>query len=771
MMSRKLFIFLPMLLLVLASCSRDPKVRAQRYVDNGNKFFAREKYKDASIMYRRALREDARSGEAHYRLALTALKLGAYGDAYGQLQRAVELEPENADAKVKLADINLLAAAQDPQHSADRFSDATDLAAKLLKQDPKSFDGHRITGQISLMMKDPAAALPEFQAANDVKPLQPEVVMPYFQALTAADRFPDAEKLAEQLIAKDKTYTPIYELLFSQYVLRRKMDDAERILKLEADNNPKSAVLLLRLAYFYMMTNRRKPEAEAVFTRLTDEKQHPDGHLLAGDFFFQKVREYDRARAEYEAAIAAFPKDKATYQKRLVELFAATGNNAGANQLLAGILKDNPKDSQAIALRAAFMLTTGDRNQINMAVNDLQSLVSKSPENAVFRFQLAEALMAKGDLQQAAAALEQAIKIRPDFVRAHEVLADLYFRLGDNPKALKAAGDILDGNKSNLTGHLVRSEALLSGGDRPRAREELDYIIKNYPQNQEARYQVAYLDFLERDFKASHEMYSKLLQEDPKDPQRRGLRGVTETLAAEGRLGDAVKLIQSTIEAEPGHPELSLMLANLEVRGQQYEPATKIYQDLLDKDPKNEHLLYLLGETYRLKGDLNSATDAYRRASQAAPNDAAPLLQLALLMDGTGRADQAQPIYERILQMVPDNPVSLNNLAFLKAEKGVDLDSAQSMALRASQQAPNSPEITDTLGWIYIKRNRSEEAVRLFQDLNTKVPDNPKFHYHFGMALYQKGDKNSAKRELETALKDKPSKADEAQIRDLLGRL
>ena len=41
------------------------------------------------------------------------------------------------------------------------------------------------------------------------------------------------------------------------------------------------------------------------------------------------------------------------------------------------------------------------------------------------------------------------------------------------------------------------------------------------------------------------------------------------------------------------------------------------------------------------------AIDTFRRASQAAPSDTKPLLQLGLLMDGTGRREQAKPIYER----------------------------------------------------------------------------------------------------------------------------
>jgi len=61
--------------------------------------------------------------------------------------------------------------------------------------------------------------------------------------------------------------------------------------------------------------------------------------------------------------------------------------------------------------------------------------------------------------------------------------------------------------------------------------------------------------------------------------------------------------------------------------------------------------------------------------------------------------------------------------------------------------------------------------VRVFKGLSEKDPSNPTFHYHFGMALLQKGDRPSAKKELETAMKDNPSKDQAAQIRELLTKI
>jgi cytochrome c-type biogenesis protein CcmH/NrfG len=101
---------------LLAACNRDPHAQAERYVENGNKFFAKNQFKEASIMYRRALQKDLKYGEAYYRLGLTEIQLKAFGDAVRALRRAVELQPKNADAAVKLAEIYLIAATQDPTH-------------------------------------------------------------------------------------------------------------------------------------------------------------------------------------------------------------------------------------------------------------------------------------------------------------------------------------------------------------------------------------------------------------------------------------------------------------------------------------------------------------------------------------------------------------------------------------------------------------------------------------------------------------------------------
>jgi Flp pilus assembly protein TadD len=165
------------------------------------------------------------------------------------------------------------------------------------------------------------------------------------------------------------------------------------------------------------------------------------------------------------------------------------------------------------------------------------------------------------------------------------------------------------------------------------------------------------------------------------------------------------------------------------------------------------------------------ALECYQEAKKLNPTDPTAHVQIALLMEASGQRQQARPVYEQVLKLQPDNPVALNNLAYLLAESGADLDQALTYAQRAKQKMPQDANVSDTLGWIYIKKNLSDNAIQIFQELTTQYPSSPTYRYHLAMALFQKGDKPKARKELESALKSNPTKEDAAKIKDLMARI
>src|SRR5260370_5541168 len=121
---------------------------------------------------------------AHYKVALTALKLSQPGPAVGELRRAIELLPANSaertDANVKLSELYLLFNFRDK----GSLEEVDAVAKDLLKKDPKSFDGHRVAGALAFSNARAAynerqpdagkaflkSAVEEFRKANAAKP-------------------------------------------------------------------------------------------------------------------------------------------------------------------------------------------------------------------------------------------------------------------------------------------------------------------------------------------------------------------------------------------------------------------------------------------------------------------------------------------------------------------------------------------------------------------------------------------------------------------------
>src|SRR5438067_76245 len=93
----------------VSACAKDPEVAKREYVQKGDQYVAQKKYKEAVIEYRNAVQQDARFGDARFKLAETYAQLGEIQNAFGEYIRAADLMPNNALAQVKAANMLLLA--------------------------------------------------------------------------------------------------------------------------------------------------------------------------------------------------------------------------------------------------------------------------------------------------------------------------------------------------------------------------------------------------------------------------------------------------------------------------------------------------------------------------------------------------------------------------------------------------------------------------------------------------------------------------------------
>jgi tetratricopeptide (TPR) repeat protein len=129
----------------------------------------------------------------------------------------------------------------------------------------------------------------------------------------------------------------------------------------------------------------------------------------------------------------------------------------------------------------------------------------------------------------------------------------------------------------------------------------------------------------------------------------------------------------------------------------------------------------------------------------------------------------AEGYYRKALEIDPNFVQAANNLAYLLAEQGRQLEEAVALALRARELKPDDPYVLDTLGWVYYRQGKYGDAARELLLSAEQLPESADVNYHLGMVYYRQGDAVQSRQYLAKALKTGHPAADE--IRRILSEL
>src|SRR5690606_32686337 len=99
-------------------------------------------------------------------------------------------------------------------------------------------------------------------------------------------------------------------------------------------------------------------------------------------------------------------------------------------------------------------------------------------------------------------------------------------------------------------------------------------------------------------------------------------------------------------------------------------------------------------------GEYQEAYDIQAKALALAPQDDDLTYDLAMLAEKAGKPREAERLLRGIIARKPDHHHALNALGYMLADRGERLQEARTLIIRALEQAPNDPFITDSLGWV-----------------------------------------------------------------------
>lgn len=321
-------------------------------------------------------------------------------EALRSLERATENDPSLVEAYLLIARLNLL-----PDGDRDAITEATTKAIELLKDDPIEQSAAYVLR--ALTQEDDEKRMADLDAAAKKDPNNMEA----FQA-RAAQRMKNqdvegAVSDLEHLLALDPTNTRIAQTAVQQLVELERVEDALGLLNKTLEAKPSEGMYNLRALLFRM----EGKEEEAL--------------------------------SDLNKALALRPNNPITLLQR-AEISLFQKNIKSAKQDLKAASDIDPRianEDQAVFVRCLIAVEEG---RMADAINDMNLLVSRNPDNVGRQIQL----------------------------------ANLYLQDERPRKAIDVYSTILDRDSNNASILRARGDVLLSVGDHTSAIEDYERAIR-----------------------------------------------------------------------------------------------------------------------------------------------------------------------------------------------------------------------------------------------------------------------------------------------------
>lgn len=122
----------------------------------------------------------------------------------------------------------------------------------------------------------------------------------------------------------------------------------------------------------------------------------------------------------------------------------------------------------------------------------------------------------------------------------------------------------------------------------------------------------------------------------------------------------------------------------------------------IEADPSNLDAYEMLGGLLLFQGKFDQAVAKYDALAERQPGAVWPPTLATMIRQGQWIDEEARQRYERVVEANPRAAVAANNLAWMYATRGEQLDRAVQLTQAAKAEPLQNPEMNDTLGFAYI---------------------------------------------------------------------
>jgi len=271
--------------------------------------------------------------------------------------------------------------------------------------------------------------------------------------------------------------------------------------------------------------------------------------------------------------------------------------------------------------------------------------------------------------------------------------------------------------------------------------------------------------------------FREIAEVDPASGARAGAQ-IIDTYRTGKDFASAGREAAAFSKRYPDDRLIKLMTGNVEADLGQFKEAEATLKSLFD-GKSDRDIWIALAQIYEKSKNwtaMGQAIDQAGKLSDSSDEKEAVTFLRGAMFERMKHFDQAEAEFRTVLKMNPNSASALNYLGYMLADRNVRLNEALELIRKAVDQEPTNSAFLDSLGWVYYRMDKLEEAEEsLRRALQQYGSRDATVYDHLGDVYMSRSKFKDAIKQWELSLKEwqatAPSETDPAEISKIQKKL
>lgn len=419
-----------------------------------------------------------------------------------------------------------------------------------------------------------------------------------------------------------------------------------------------------------------------------------------------KSGKVESAKKDLEKVVKADDSALSVY-KELTYMYLQTNDKEKALKTAEKVSVLDSKSSSTTAFLGRFYSDISDQEN---AKKYWEETLKIDPYNEPAMIYMAVYYFSDDKMKESEKYWDKYLQQQPDSAAGYMQLGLVQERLGKADAALKTFDKVISLQSNFVDAYTAKARVYESKGNFKLAKKEYEKALDLLPGNP---YILVFLGrtYIEtKEYDKAIEVFQKAKKAEQLDVKRTSIFWLGVIYETHWQIDKAVKEFEELAKIEENNMAVYGKLGYFYSLLKEYSKSEKNFKKALSINPVNHEVLYMMALNYLDWGKYDKSIECLNKAIEQKPDFTDAYFFLGSAYDKKNDFVNMEKAFFRVLELDQNNARTLNYLAFIYAEKNINLDKAQEYAEKAINLEPANGSFLDSLGWVYYKQGKYELA-------------------------------------------------------------